>query len=138
MIPGSTSPAQSGIGPVSVDRRGLFVSIRGSISAKASPETNQGGQMRLIAYMLAAVAAAALAGCAGSQTAGADAGGSQAQLMLAKRGGFVSTPPEHLRLVKINRRRCISRSVKRIAGHLKMADYLKTWKEGGTISARIR
>jgi hypothetical protein len=83
--------------------------------------------------MLAAVAAAALAGCAGSQTAGADAGGSQAQLMFVQSAEDlrVDAARSTLRLVKVNPQTLyFSDRPKRIAGHLKMADYLKTWKEG--------
>lgn len=89
--------------------------------------------MRLIAYMLAAVAAAVLAGCAGSQTAGADAGGSQAQLMFVQIAEDlrVDAARSTLRLVKVNPQTLyFSDRPKRIAGNLTTADYLKTWKEG--------
>ena len=89
--------------------------------------------MRLIAYMLAAVAAAALAGCAGSQTAGADSGGSQAQLMFVQIAEDlrVDAARSTLRLVKVNPQTLyFSDRPKRIAGNLTTADYLKTWKEG--------
>jgi hypothetical protein len=89
--------------------------------------------MRLLAYLLAAVAAGALAGCAGSQTSGADAGGSQAQLMFVQVAEDlrVDTARSTLRLVKINPQTLyFSDRPKRIAGNLPMADYLKTWKEG--------
>ena len=89
--------------------------------------------MRLIAYMLAAVAAAALAGCAGSRSAGADAGGSQAQLMFVQTAEDlrVDAARSTLRLVKVNAQTLyFSDRPQRIAGNLKMADYLKTWKEG--------
>jgi hypothetical protein len=89
--------------------------------------------MRLLAYMLAAVAAGALVGCAGSQTAGADAGGSQAQLMFVQIAEDlrVDAARSTLRLVKVNPQTLyFSDRPKRIAGNLTTADYLKTWKEG--------
>jgi len=89
--------------------------------------------MRLIARMLAAVAAAALAGCAGSQSAGADAGGSQAQLMFVQTAEDlrVDAARSTLRLVKVNPQTLyFSDRPQRIAGNLTTADYLKTWREG--------
>ncbi len=89
--------------------------------------------MRLIAYMLAAVAAAALAGCAGSQTSGADTGGSQAQLMFVQSAEDVRVDAARstLRLVKVNQQTLyFSDRPKRIAGNVTMAEYLKSWKEG--------
>jgi hypothetical protein len=89
--------------------------------------------MRIIAYTLVAVAAAALAGCAGSQAPAADAGGSQAQLMFVQIAEDlrVDTARSTLRLVKVNPQTLyFSDRPKRIAGNLTLADYLKTWKEG--------
>jgi hypothetical protein len=89
--------------------------------------------MKLVAYLLAAVAAATLAGCAGTQTSGADAGGSQVQLMYVQSAEDlrVDAARSTLRLVRVNPQTLyFSDRPKRIAGHLKMADYLKTWKEG--------
>jgi hypothetical protein len=89
--------------------------------------------MRLIAYMLAAAAAAVLAGCAGSQTTGVDAGRSQVQLMYVQTAEDlrVDAGRSTLRLVKVNPQTLyFSDRPQRIAGNLTMADYLKTWKEG--------
>jgi len=83
---------------------------------------------RTTAYMLIAIAAAALAGCAG-----ADAGGSQAQLMFVQSSDDVKVDAaaSTFRLVKVNQQTLyFSDRPQRIAGNLKMADYLKTWKEG--------
>lgn len=88
--------------------------------------------MRIIAYALL-VAAAVLAGCAGSQTAGADAGGSKAQLMFVQIAEDlrVDVGRSTLRLVQVNQQTLyFSDRPQRIAGNLPMADYLKTWKEG--------
>ena len=87
--------------------------------------------MRIIAYTL--VAAAALAGCAGSQAPGANAGGSQVQLMYVQSAEDlrVDAATSTLRLVKVNPQTLyFSDRPQRVAGNLKMADYLKTWKEG--------
>ena len=89
--------------------------------------------MRLVAFVLAAVAAATLAGCAGSQTSNADAGGAQAQLMFVQIAEDVRADAARstLRLVKVNPQTLyFSDRPKRIAGNLTTADYLKTWKEG--------
>ena len=86
-------------------------------------------------------AAAILAGCAGSPVPGTDAGGSQAQLMFVQSAEDlrVDAATTTLRLVKVNPQTVyFSDRPKRIAGHLTMADYLKAWKEGRTISVRIR
>ena len=88
--------------------------------------------MRSIVYALL-VAAAVLAGCAGSQAPGADPGGSQAQLMFVQSAEDLRVDANRstLRLVKVNAQTVyFSDRPKRIAGNLTMADYLKTWKEG--------
>ena len=89
--------------------------------------------MKIVVYTLVAIAAAALAGCAGSQAPGADASGSQVQLMYVQSAEDlrVDAARSTLRLVKVNPQTLyFSDRPKRVAGHLKMADYLKTWKEG--------
>ena len=88
--------------------------------------------MRVTLYALLG-AAAVLAGCAGSQAPGAAAGGSQAQLMFIQIAEDlrVDAAKSTLRLVKVNPQTLyFSDRPQRIAGNLKMADYLKTWKEG--------
>jgi hypothetical protein len=78
-------------------------------------------------------AAAVLGGCAGSPGPGAAADGSQAQLMFVQSAEDlrVDTARSTLRLVKVNPQTVyFSDRPNRIAGHLRMADYLKTWKEG--------
>lgn len=88
--------------------------------------------MRVTVYALL-VATAVLAGCAGSPAPGADAGGSQAQLMFVQSADDlqVDAARSTLRLVKVNQQTLyFSDRPKRIAGDLKLADYLKTWKEG--------
>jgi hypothetical protein len=95
--------------------------------------------MRIIGYAL--LVAAAFAGCAGSQAPGADAGGSQAQLMFIQSADDlrVDAARSTLRLVKVNPQTLyFSDRPQRIAGNLKMADYLNTWKEGRDNSAPIR
>ena len=89
--------------------------------------------MRITLYALLGAAAALLVGCAGSQAPGADAGGSQAQLMFVQSAEDlrVDAARSTLRLVKVNPQTVyFSDRPQRIAGNLKMADYLKTWKEG--------
>jgi hypothetical protein len=88
--------------------------------------------MRITLYALL-VAAAVLAGCAGSEAPGANAGGSQAQLMFVQSAEDlrVDAARSTLRLVRVNAQTLyFSDRPQRIAGNLKMADYLKTWKEG--------
>jgi hypothetical protein len=88
--------------------------------------------MRIIVYALL-VAAAVLGGCAGSQAPGADAGGSQAQLMFIQTAEDLRVDPRTstFRLVKVNPQTLyFSDRPQRITGNLKMADYLKTWTEG--------
>lgn len=88
--------------------------------------------MRVTLYVLLGVAAA-LAGCAGSQAPGADAGGSKAQLMFVQSAEDlrVDAARSTLRLVRVNTQTLyFSDRPERIAGNLRMADYLKTWKEG--------
>jgi hypothetical protein len=78
-------------------------------------------------------AAIVLAGCAGVQAPGASAGGSQAQLMYVQSAEDfqVDAAASTFRLVKVNPQTVyFSDRPQRIAGNLKMADYLKTWKEG--------
>lgn len=85
--------------------------------------------MRLTtAYILIAIAAVAVAGCAG-----ADAGGPQAQLMFVQSADDVKVDAaaSTFRLVKVNQQTVyFSDRPQRIAGNLKLADYLMTWKEG--------
>ncbi len=88
--------------------------------------------MRINLYALFGVVAV-LAGCAGSQAPDANAGASQAQLMYVQSAEDirVDAAASTLRLVKVNPQTVyFSDRPQRIAGHLKMADYLKTWKEG--------
>ncbi len=88
--------------------------------------------MRSDLYALLGVIAV-LAGCAGSQAPGANAGGSQAQLMYVQSAEDirVDAAASTFRLVKVNPQTVyFSDRPQRIAGHIKMADYLKTWKEG--------
>ena len=87
--------------------------------------------MRFIIYTLATVAA--LAGCANTPTPAANAGQSQAQLMFVQSAEDirVDATKSTLRLVKVNPQTVyFSDRPERIAGNIKMADYLKTWKEG--------
>jgi len=89
--------------------------------------------MRITMYVLLGAAAVLLAGCAGSQAPGAGSGGSQAQLMFVQSAEDlrVDAARSTLRLVKVNAQTLyFSDRPQRIAGNLKMADYLKTWKEG--------
>ena len=88
--------------------------------------------MRNTVYALLG-AIAILAGCAGAPPPGADAGGSQAQLMFVHSAEDlrVDAARSTLRLVKVNPQTVyFSDRPKRIAGHLGTADYLQTWKEG--------
>ena len=86
--------------------------------------------MKIIAYTLIAIAGGALAGCAGSQAPGAEG---QAQLMFVQSAEDlkVDAATNTFRLVKVNPQTVyFSDRPQRIAGNLKMADYLKTWQEG--------
>ena len=89
--------------------------------------------MGITMYALLGAAVVLLAGCAGSQAPGAGSGGSQAQLMFVQSAEDlrVDAARSTLRLVKVNAQTLyFSDRPQRIAGNLKMADYLKTWKEG--------
>ncbi|HLB23702.1 MAG TPA: hypothetical protein VJP07_06385 [Dehalococcoidia bacterium] len=87
--------------------------------------------MKLIAYTLIAAAAAVLAGCAGSQAPGADAGKAQLMFVQSADDLKVDAATSTFRLVKVNQQTLyFSDRPQRIAGHLKLADYLKTWQEG--------
>jgi len=89
--------------------------------------------MKLIVCTLIAVTAAVLAGHAGAQTPGAAAGGSKAQLMFVQSADDlkVDAATNTFRLVKVNPQTVyFSDRPQRIAGNLKLADYLKTWKDG--------
>jgi hypothetical protein len=88
--------------------------------------------MRIINYTLL-VAAAVLPGFAASQAPSAAAGKSEAQIMFVQSAEDlrVDAAKSTLRLVKVNQQTLyFSDRPKRIAGNLKMADYLKTWTEG--------
>ena len=94
---------------------------------------NAGAKMKLAVHAVVAVAIGVLAGCAGSQAPAAPAGGSQAQLMFIQTSEDlrVDAAKSTLRLVKVNPQTLyFSDRPQRIAGNLKMADYLKTWKDG--------
>ena len=87
--------------------------------------------MRFIIGTLATVAA--LAGCANAPTPAANAGQSQAQLMFVQSAEDVRVDATRstLRLVKVNPQTVyFSDRPERIAGNIRMADYLKTWKDG--------
>jgi hypothetical protein len=89
--------------------------------------------MRITLYVLLGAAAVVLAGCAGSEAPGAAGGGSQVQLMYVQSAEDlrVDAARSTLRLVKVNPQTLyFSDRPERIAGNLKMADYLKTWKDG--------
>jgi hypothetical protein len=88
--------------------------------------------MRITMYALLG-AAVVLAGCAASQTPGAAADGSKVQLMYVQSAEDlrVDAAKSTLRLVKVNQQTLyFSDRPQRVTGNLKMADYLKTWKEG--------
>ena len=87
--------------------------------------------MKSIHALLMAVAV--LGGCAGTPQPSADAGKAQAQLMFVQTADDlkVDTAARTLRLVKVNPQTVyFSDRPQRIAGNLKLADYLKTWSEG--------
>jgi hypothetical protein len=88
--------------------------------------------MRFVPYAL--VAAAFIAGSAGAQTSGATADKApQAQLMFIHSAEDlkVDAATSTFRLGKVNPQTVyFSDRPQRIAGNLKLADYLKTWKEG--------
>jgi len=89
--------------------------------------------MKIVAYTLIAAAAGVLAGCAGSHEPGADAGKAQAQLMFVQSADDlkVDAARNTFRLVKVNPQTVyFSDRPQRIAGNLRLADYLKTWKDG--------
>ncbi len=78
--------------------------------------------------LLVAAAVLAMAACATTSTTSSDA-----QLMFVQSAEDLKVDPakSSFRLVKVNQQTLyFSDRPKRIAGHLKMADYLKTWKEG--------
>ena len=89
--------------------------------------------MRIIFHALLVAAAVAFAGCASSPAPSAAAGGSQVQLMYVQSAEDLRVDPAKgtLRLVKVNPQTLyFSDRPNRIAGNLKMADYLETWKKG--------
>ena len=89
--------------------------------------------MKVVFRALLMAACSILAGCATSQAPGADARGSQVQLMYVQSAEDlrVDAGKSTLRLVKVNPQTLyFSDRPQRIAGNLKMGDYLKTWKEG--------
>lgn len=89
--------------------------------------------MKIAINTLLVAAAVALAGCAASPAPSADAGKSQVQLMYVQSAEDlrVDVSASTLRLVKVNQQTLyFSDRPQRVAGNLKMADYLKTWKEG--------
>jgi len=90
-------------------------------------------EVRIAIHALFVTVAAVLVGCAAPKAPGADASGSQVQLMYVQSAEDlrVDASKSTLRLVKINPQTLyFSDRPQRIAGNLKMADYLKTWKEG--------
>jgi len=93
----------------------------------------RGSEVRVIFHALLMAAVAVIAGCATSKAPGTDASGSQVQLMYVQSAEDlrVDAGKSTLRLVKVNPQTLyFSDRPQRIAGNLKMADYLKTWKEG--------
>jgi len=88
--------------------------------------------MRITLYALL-VAAAVLPGHAASQAPSATAAGTEAQLMFVQSAEDlrVDAAKGTLRLVRVNQQTLyFSDRPQRVTGNLKMADYLKTWKEG--------
>jgi hypothetical protein len=78
--------------------------------------------------LVIAAAVLPMAACATSSTTSSDA-----QLMVGHSAEDLKVDPakSSFRLVKVSQQTLyFSDRPKRIAGHLKMADYLKTWKEG--------
>lgn len=89
--------------------------------------------MRTAIYALLVAAAVVHSGSASSQAPGADSGGSQMQLMYVQSAEDlrVDAAKSTLRLVKVNPQTLyFSDRPERVAGNLRLADYLKTWKEG--------
>jgi hypothetical protein len=89
--------------------------------------------MRTAIHALLVAAVVVYAGSANSQAPGADSGGSQVQLMYVQSAEDlrVDAAKSTLRLVKVNPQTLyFSDRPKRVAGNLKLADYLKTWREG--------
>ncbi len=81
------------------------------------------------ALLLAAAAALSVAACSTTSTGTSDG----PQLMFVQSAEDLKVDPAKntFRLVKVNQQTLyFSDRPQRIAGHLKMADYLKTWKEG--------
>lgn len=80
------------------------------------------------------IAAAALAGCAGTQpgsTGSADAGKPQLMFVQSADDLKVDAAAKTIRLVKVNPQTVyFSDRPERVAGNVKLADYLKTWKDG--------
>ena len=88
--------------------------------------------MKMGLYALLA-AAVVVSGCAAPKGPGAEAGGSQAQLMFVQSAEDlrIDATRSTLRLVKVNPQTLyFSDRPQRVAGNLRMADYLKTWTEG--------
>jgi hypothetical protein len=89
--------------------------------------------VRIIFHALLVTSAVAFVGCASSPAPSGDAGGSQVQLMYVQSAEDlrIDATKNTLRLVKVNPQTLyFSDRPNRVAGNLKMADYLKTWKEG--------
>lgn len=85
--------------------------------------------MKFIPYTL--VAAALVAACAGPSQPGADAGKAQLMFVQSADDLKVDAATHTIRLVKLNPQTVyFSDRPQRIAGNLKLADYLKTWKDG--------
>ena len=92
--------------------------------------THVSERSRSLSRVCLVIAAAVLAvtACATTSTTSSDA-----QLMFVQSAEDLKVDPAKgsFRLVKVNQQTLyFSDRPKRIAGHLKMADYLKTWKEG--------
>ena len=83
---------------------------------------------RAHAVLLAAAAALAIAACGTTSTTSS---GPQLMFVQSADDLKVDAATSTLRLVKVNQQTLyFSDRPQRIAGHLKMADYMKTWKEG--------
>jgi hypothetical protein len=92
-----------------------------------------GATVRNIFKTLLVASIAMLAGCATPQAPAQGASSSQVQLMYVQSAEDlrIDAASTTLRLVKVNPQTVyFSDRPLRIAGHLKMVDYLKTWKEG--------